>query len=64
LRKAGIAKTPRVTSCAGAAGLGRPWVIGVSLSPAPSRSISPDKSAFYAQIALCSTFCNCATFNL
>jgi hypothetical protein len=32
LRKAGIAKTPRVAAGAGAAGLGKPWVMGLSLS--------------------------------
>jgi hypothetical protein len=38
LRKAGIAKTPRVAAGAGAAGLGKPWVMGWSLSGGSGRA--------------------------
>jgi len=38
LRKAGIAKTPRVAAGAGAAGLGKPWVMGLSLSGGSGRA--------------------------
>jgi hypothetical protein len=38
LRKAGIAKTPRVASGAGAAGVGRPLDMGMSLSAGADRA--------------------------